>query len=119
MDKGGSGGDWSAVRPDRPGFDERGLPGGGLWLLAKDAAGCFGVGLEAVRRWRTDPEFPAALAVKCQGRLYLNVVGLLFWRLDSIQRGRNCSATEGVVLLRAKFRGLPVDADGRVCGLLS
>jgi len=119
MDKGGSGGDWSAVRPERPGFDERGLPGGGLWLLAKDAAACFGVGLEAVRRWRTDPEFPAALAVKYQGRLHLNVVGLLYWRLDSIRRGRNCSAAEAVELLRGKFRGLPVDADGRVCGLFS
>ncbi|MFN9287422.1 MAG: hypothetical protein ACK6EB_05070, partial [Planctomyces sp.] len=63
MDASGREGDWSAVRPERPGFDERGLPGGGLWLLAKDAAACFGVGLEAVRRWRTDPEFPAALTV--------------------------------------------------------
>jgi hypothetical protein len=111
--------DWSAVRPERPGFDERGLPGGGLWLLAKDAAACFGVGMEAVRRWRTDPTFPPQLAVKCRRRCYLNVVGLLFWRLDCIRRGRNCSAAEAVELLRGKFRGLPVDADGRVRGLFS
>ena len=119
METSGEVGDWSAVKPERPGFDERGLPGGGLWLLAKDTAACFGVGLEAVRRWRADPMFPAELETKFRGRLYLNVVGMLYWRLDSIRRGRNCSPAEAVELMRGKFRGLPVGSDGCVRGLFS
>lgn len=105
--------------PDRPqfgGFDERGLPAGGLWLRLRDAAGVFGVGLEAVRRWRVEPSFPPELEFESGGRLWLNVVGLIYWRLDRIRERRGCSAAEAVELLRPAFKGLPIDSAGRLKG---
>jgi len=102
--------------PQLVGFNERGLPGGGLWLQLRDCAGVFGVTVEAVRKWRTDPEFPEELEFESGGRVWLNLVGLVLWRLNQIRQRRGCSAAEAVEHLRPCFRGLPVNADGKLRG---
>jgi len=108
--------------PDRPpfgGFDERGLPAGGLWLRLRDAASVFGVGVGAIHKWRVEPSFPPELEFDSGGRLWLNIAGLIFWRLNRIRERRKCSAAEAVELLRPSFKGLPVDAEGRLKGWFS
>jgi hypothetical protein len=102
--------------PQLAGFNERGLPGGGLWLQLRDCAGVFGVTVEAVRKWRTNPAFAEELEFEAGGRVWLNLVGLVLWRLDQIRQQRGCSAVEAVEHLRPCFRGLPMNADGKVRG---
>ena len=104
------------VQPQRGGFDDNGRPGGGLWLSIGQTAELFSVGCEAVRKWRVDPEFPEDAEVRVEGRVWLNPIRILFWRLDCLRQRRSMTAAQAVEAMRASFRGLPGDESGKLAG---
>jgi hypothetical protein len=102
--------------PRLSGFDEHGRPGGGGWLQIEQVAEMFSVGCEAVRKWRTDPRFPDDAEHHSGGRVWLNPIRILWWRLDRLRERRGMTAAEAVAALRPSFRGWPVDDDGELMG---
>jgi len=102
--------------PRLSGFDDQGRPGGGGWLTTEQVAGMFGVGCEAVRRWRTDPRFPDDAEHHSEGRIWLNPIRILWWRLDCLQERRGMSAAEAVAAMESSFHGWPIEEDGKLAG---
>jgi len=103
-------------QPQRGGFDDNGRPGGGVWLSIEQCAGAFSVGCEAVRKWKIDPGFPEDAEIRVDGRVWLNPIRILYWRLDCLRQRRNMTPQQAVETMRTSFRGLPVDENGQLVG---